>query len=486
MLQTNIPKNGPVSVDLEDQAAQVTAAPEPLKITFGVEIECVVAYPAGVYFFGDGRKDLKMKSEVEELLDRTGLPTNELRGDDPIMYDKWTIKEDATIKKPANTIMEEYDDLEITSRILCYDDPDSFQEIRNVLDLVRSEFKLIDGIENSCGLHVHIGNEDRGFEFEVLRRYALLVTGFEHLLLKLIPAYRVKPPKGTKCFCIPPSELSELKGLALRECLDKIWACEREWQLQDIMSPIWQGKNLAFNFSSHSDSSKRTIEHRIFPGTTHVEDVLAAVELCATLVSFAWDTSDEELALLLESAFDACFNTEHLLTAIGKAHLWGVFWNINHQRDIKKDPLLTARETSTRSAPGSSSTDVGPLHMDSLGSVRAPVEAHDILRSEQEESEWIDALEDSWKLSACEIDGNECLEAWSEGTEGTEDLQESERDSYLCFSNLEAPSTLQTEIKPRDDSIGEVRIYEDLEGLAAFFTEDLPADPLFIERLQYI
>ena len=294
-----------------------------MNLTFGVEIECVVAYPADIFCFGRSRKDAKMKREIEEFLMANNIPTNELRGDDPITYDMWTVNEDATIKKPNDTETEGYDDIEIQSRILAYEDA-SFDEVRKVLCLANDNLKLLVNTEYTCGLHVHIGNQDQGFPLTVLKRYALLVTAFEHLLIQLVPAHRFDTSKGFKCYCIPPSRLSTFQGLSLPERLDKLRACEVEWQLSETMSPIWTGKNAAFNLGSHGDKTKRTIEHRMFAGTTNAEEIIAYVELCAGLVEFAWNSSDDSLESILILASDDAFGLEQLLLAINRHHLMGI------------------------------------------------------------------------------------------------------------------------------------------------------------------
>ena len=422
---------------------------EPLRLTFGVEGECVLAYPAGI--FGTGLKDVKMRREVEECMDRSGIPTNELRGDDPIIYEKWTINEDTTIQKPPNTAEEEYEDMEIITRVLYYDDPSSFKEIREVLELIKSNFKVVMGVQNSCGLHVHIGNEDRGFDIEGLRRYALLVVAFEHLLLSLIPLYRTDPQLSFKCFCYPPSRLPDFENLTLQERLDKIRTCEREWQLQELMNPIWHGKNLAFNLSSHSDGSKRTIEHRMFPGTTDVDEILANVELCASLISFAWNFSNAEVDVLLESAFDASFELKHLLSSFGKPELWSVLHDNARRRTDWGVQLPPTRQASP-STPAGSSTATSPISPRSFDSGISIEDAWDIFISGGAEARWQDDG-GIWTMpTAYKIDAEKLFDISSQGFE--------EYDGWVS--------------KAKDVWTGEnsVLIDEDFEGLSGLFGED--------------
>ncbi|MCJ1333249.1 hypothetical protein MMC10_009943 [Thelotrema lepadinum] len=440
-----------------------------LRLTFGVEIECVLAYPAGI--FGTGPKDVKMRREVEELLDKKDIPTNELRGDDPLIYEKWTINEDATIKKPRNTSEEEYEDMEIISRVFHYDDPISFEEIREVLGLVRSNFKIVEGTKNSCGLHVHIGNEDRGFHIEVLRRYALLVTAFEHLLLSLIPAYRIDPQRSHKCFCYPPSKLPDFEALTLQERLDKIRVCEREWQLQELMSPIWHGKNLAFNIGSHGDRTKRTIEHRMFPGTTDVEEILANVELCVSLMSFAWRISNENLDTLLESAFNSSFELKHLLCAFGKAELWDLLHdNACRRKDWDVLPPIT-RQDSLNTPTVGSPTDASPISPRSYDSGIAMADTWDVFVSGGEEVQWLDDENFCKRPRTHELDPEELLAALLEKQAMIADTIGDESVLDLDQQNFEGDSGFQS--KTRSSSVDEssVSMSEDFEGLAELFGE---------------
>ena len=349
--------------------SDVSLPAPPLSLTFGVEVECVVAYEAGI--FGTGPKDVKIRREIEELLDRNDIPMNELRGDDPIIYEKWTINEDATIELPRNTAEREYEDAEFQSRIFYYDDPHSFEEIRTVLRLAHNNFDLMTRPENCCGLHVHIGNEDRGFPFAVLRRYVLFVMAFEHLLLSLTPESRLTPPHGKKCFCHLPSTLIAFRGMTLAQRLEEVRACNREWQLQELMCPIWYGKNTAFNIGSHSDNTKRTLEHRLFAGTTDAEEIVAYVELCAGIVSFVWHTSDEDLEVLLQSAFNGSYGLDNVFSAIGKPSLWQFLkGRVMQKHSVGSEPAKLERTSPEEVIP-----EPCPAEIPALGSESHPKDA---------------------------------------------------------------------------------------------------------------
>ncbi|KAI4148089.1 MAG: hypothetical protein LQ340_005246 [Diploschistes diacapsis] len=366
-----------------------------LNLTFGVEIECVVAYPAGL--FGTGPKDVKIKREVEEFLDANGIPVNELRGDEPLTYDKWTVIEDTTIKKPPNTSIEDYDDMELVTRILYYDKPSSFEELRHVLRLVKSSFKLLAGPAYGCGLHVHIGNEDRGFPFEVLKRYALLVVAFERLLLSLVPAYRLDVPQGFKCFCHPPSTLIAFRGLGLEARIERVKTCEREWQLHDLMCPIWYGKNTAFNLDSHNDKTKQTIEHRLFPGTTDADEIIACVDLCAGLVTLAWLIPDAELDAVLEAALNDSYRSDHLFSVICKPYLSDCFGGTAARSASLAFhfPQPSRLYIEANLSPADSS----PKSQRSSGSGRPKTEAWEVFslaENEESDTEMVESREESW------------------------------------------------------------------------------------------
>ena len=297
---------------------------QPLVLTYGVEIETAIKLQVGTY--PEGLVGRFVREDMEQCLRDIAVPVQELRGDAPLAYEFWTINSDPSIKRPPNTDTIEYDEAEIQTRILHHDNPESARELRQVLESLTSQFTLLATPEYKCGVHVHIGNEGRGFPWPVLHRYALLLVAFEHLLLELVPEHRFhKRGRPFAKWAIPPSRNSELRKFSPELRQLKIWKCRWEFELTQYMSPFMHGKNSAFNFGSLRDRSKKTIEHRLFPGTTDPDEILSYVDLCASMMKFAWRTPDEDMLKLLPSAFDETFGLEQFFAAIGQPGRWETF-----------------------------------------------------------------------------------------------------------------------------------------------------------------
>jgi hypothetical protein len=229
-------------------------------------------------------------------------------------------------------------------------------DIRRALESICTRFSAY--VNNTCGLHVHVGSITggrRGFEPPTLSALATLLTCCERPLSMLHPTHR-----QTSRFAKPPSQVHYLqafapldrltalwrkrtiKGLRLRfnDDAGRFWAYNY-WNLAAY--PPFDDSNLpaddaASDSSAESDDSiydvsflKQTVEFRQFEGCLDADRVLAWVRVVCRLVEFAhsfrhrespWDMLEQVLRFVPPTR---PANAYDILQAIGLNDLMTLF-----------------------------------------------------------------------------------------------------------------------------------------------------------------
>lgn len=101
----------------------------------------------------------------------------------------WTVYTDSTVV-PLNTSAGWYS-VELKSPVLVYS-ATALKKVERVVELLVSKFALY--ANESCGLHVLVGNADRGFSLRTPRNFCSLITVFENQLASLHMTERVNNP----------------------------------------------------------------------------------------------------------------------------------------------------------------------------------------------------------------------------------------------------------------------------------------------------
>lgn len=177
----------------------------PFNLTFGVELEFIAQYdpedyqedllnaegilwselcspvPYRQYGMLVSRRMIRTLNENGFLTNGQDAPEDSWSTD----LSKWTVDTDSSIS-PVE--VEGRYPIELKSPVLDYSSA-SLTKIEMVVKLLVSKFKLY--INESCGLHVHVGNEDRGFTMSTLKEFCSLISVFERQLNSLHPAGRV-------------------------------------------------------------------------------------------------------------------------------------------------------------------------------------------------------------------------------------------------------------------------------------------------------
>ncbi|KAI4093511.1 MAG: hypothetical protein L6R37_007380 [Teloschistes peruensis] len=210
----------------------------PLDLTIGVEIELVVYYDIrryegflssdyGVFDEPKASDATKLnrlvRADIIECLRRKGLPVNGLL-DAPKEQDTiscWTISVDESIRTAKEERTNEWDEarytgVEIKTPALYYSQS-SFVQIQDVTNILKQNFTLL--TNDSCGLHVHVGNRSHGFPLTTIKNLGLFAKAFERQFNSLHPIERIdkphqyyRPPtRAWGKFTVPETMASEIE-----------------------------------------------------------------------------------------------------------------------------------------------------------------------------------------------------------------------------------------------------------------------------------
>ncbi|MCJ1399706.1 hypothetical protein MMC11_002908 [Xylographa trunciseda] len=322
----------------------------PLQITFGVEIECVLRMTEEQY----NENEAKFKeplhnysfsfsnssyASVFEILSTAGIPVNNGLQDpsDTHWDERWTIKEDSSIdafeSEGDNLPGHEYKILELVSRILPLS-YESYEEIENVLQTIQTKYTLI--TNESTGLHVHVGDGNRGFTLQTLKRFSVLAVAFEDVIESIHPDTRISVDGTQQC------KKSSWGTQDILEISSTIEECLTFEELRLLMNPELT-KKYAYNFGNLSLTQhlpKMTIEFRQHEGTVDPERIIYWVKFVTGLVNYSHTvTSAQHAWLWMSYSRDQQYTVLDLMKAISKGELTSHYESRLHLRESPNTPV---------------------------------------------------------------------------------------------------------------------------------------------------
>lgn len=273
----------------------------PLHLTFGVELEFIVRSSPEVYQDGLGddllaaegmfsptdfeRYGALVRLHMIQILNQSGFPTYGYRAshcNQDTNFSKWTVDTDSSV----NPVDDSGDWVAIELKTPVLDcSPPSLEKIRTVVKLLVSHFKL--HINESCGLHVHVGNGNSKFPLSTLRSFCSLITVFEHQLDSLHQPGRLPNPYAKSTHRAFADGASPREKLSIVDELTTVRSLIRRFQPSG-------DKHMAFNFlnlSENTDAPLRTIEFRQHRGTLDPELISYWVMVACGLVSMSHSDS---------------------------------------------------------------------------------------------------------------------------------------------------------------------------------------------------
>lgn len=335
-------------------------------LTFGIELEFIAICKIGCFdnvFEGlvahkDGSEPFGVTPghAIWYFMNMAGVPATgweediDFENEGP-SYSKWMVHSDSNYLsgREGEQLPPGYYEtsIEISTRVLSFHGANWQSEIQNflqALDDMKKAFRCDFILNDSTGLHVHIGNgRGRTVPYNTAKRIAQLCTAFESRIDGLHRANRIKAPEcKDKPFSSEDSELlfppynplswfhdsmaheggqswgnnvfGWLADLEHRKDYTQLHALNKVWQDDDFLT----GHNCVINFDNSVDQdAMKTIEFRQHCGTLDRVEIVVYVAFLATLINYCHSADDSEFVYLLTQCTDPTFNLDDFLVAIG-------------------------------------------------------------------------------------------------------------------------------------------------------------------------
>jgi hypothetical protein len=286
------------------------------RLTFGVEFEFSFAIVPNrfshhpeldgetrIFRFEPTKEDIKstddcftvtektIRAHISQTLTAAGHKCVD-RNDAAAGYPTWEVKNDSTIEAPEGCNNDyKWFEIELTSPAFWFSE-DSIRAVTDVLAIIKNTYLV--NINESCGLHVHVGNgtDNLGeFRFSTIRNLYALLYAFEPQLDTLHPSHR-QNGKYSQAFRNNTWKNDHIRILEPREGISAFLKCKNVDDLMKVTNIIPWG---AYNFSHTVESDpnnkykKKTIEFRQHEGTLDGDRVKAWIQTVVGLVQFAQD-----------------------------------------------------------------------------------------------------------------------------------------------------------------------------------------------------
>jgi len=192
----------------------------------------------------------------------------------------WSIKRDSSIraeKKDADGNVEVTSDdsykVEFITPILNYSD------IENLQELVRAIRKAGGMVNETCGMHVHIGAAD--FTAQAATNLLNAVASKQDLIYKALNVY---PDREKYCHKIGEDLLNDIREEKPKTMakLASVWYNEPEREAVREHSHYHTSRYHLVNL--HALFTKGTVEFRMFNSTLHAGEVKAAIQFCLAVM----------------------------------------------------------------------------------------------------------------------------------------------------------------------------------------------------------
>ncbi|MCJ1462932.1 hypothetical protein MMC07_001536 [Pseudocyphellaria aurata] len=287
------------------------------RLTFGIEMEFVVHYDLDRFKDQYEAREKKsshgkhdeyanlVRQDMVQTLNQNGFPANHIR---PSGHSKWTVDDDMTIA-PDDYDRENWCAVEVKSPAL-YHSGRALEHVKRVVEFLVSKFDL--SVNETCGLHVHVGNEHKGFAMGTLKTFASLFTVFEHQLESLHDIDRLENMYAKPVRRVFPNDATPREKLSMIGQLETVDALVRQFhtvQVDEWGDPLdvidaVPDRDMAFNFSNLQPREPyQTIEFRQHEGTLDSDAINHWIQLACSLVERS-RTGQVHLGDLIQSHMD--------------------------------------------------------------------------------------------------------------------------------------------------------------------------------------
>lgn len=159
---------------------------------------------------------------------------------------------------------------EVVSPILGYDD---INDLQDLVRMLRHHGALVN---DSCGIHIHVGAES--FNAKTLRNLANMMASKEDLLYKALNVSTTR--MNHYCKKMTPQFIDDLnhkKPETMSELADLWYKEAPTGRSNHYNNSRYHGLNL------HATFTKGTVEFRLFNGTLHAGEIKAYIQFCLAL-----------------------------------------------------------------------------------------------------------------------------------------------------------------------------------------------------------
>ncbi|KAK8126821.1 uncharacterized protein PG998_002580 [Apiospora kogelbergensis] len=194
--------------DEKDPLGHIEGLPEPIRVPDSSDPDIDDGFI--IDYVGDHCREMMLKTlkdhnfPVEGMKITCGKPRST---EDYVAHERikdasnWVIKTDSSVHGPDNTECK-FIDFELNTSVES-DSPESLKVLQFALNCLLQRYRLL--VNDSCGLHVHVGNEAAMFSLNNLKRISALCWSAENLVHTIHPTWR-----QLNNFCIPLRTASKL------------------------------------------------------------------------------------------------------------------------------------------------------------------------------------------------------------------------------------------------------------------------------------
>ncbi|KAK3173199.1 hypothetical protein OEA41_006528 [Lepraria neglecta] len=274
-----------------------------LKLTFSIELECIVRYDPATYedYLGELNEiRATVDAKLQMLLCKHivyGLGGHGFSACDGMRdpsSQKWVVDKDDSIYPPPTDNGYCYVDVELKSPAYNFA-PAALGQVEQVIRLLTNAFDV--DIDKSCGLHVHVGNQRKGFPLQTLKNFCMLTTIFERQFNSLHPSGRVRRNSFVKAMTKAYEGVSPLDTALLIQSFTTHKQLVQRFTGDSVSLP---DRYYACNFCPPVfKPTLGTIEFRQHKSTMDTDVICMWVKLACGLVRTAHDMRFGDLAQLI-------------------------------------------------------------------------------------------------------------------------------------------------------------------------------------------
>lgn len=232
----------------------------------------------------------------------------------------WIVHEDVSVEPPDTHGKYSWYRIEINSPAY-YFTPGAVEAVKTVCAIISSTYRV--HINNTAGMHCHVGNGTYGFETDVLRTLMAILFVFEPQLETLHPKHRTEG----NMYCQSlwgQSRLGRIRNKSKSEMLEILLRADSRAEVVRLMSS-WENHNrLAYNVKGlgdpYPDRNKRTIEFRNHESTLDPDRVANFLSLCCGLV---------EVPMRIDIAKLETFVRKHAESTVEEFDVIRLLWALN-------------------------------------------------------------------------------------------------------------------------------------------------------------